>query len=171
MTPTPDLLEALQANLAILREVGLRYNAAGGNTTSDARIMDSPEAVAALNSDMQELVQEQLRVILLRTKQTVIDVVTVYQGTVNAASTRSAEILRPAILANAPGIIVVHNHPSGDASPSSADLAVTRKLLQAAKVMDIQVFDHVVVARGAEPLSMARRGLAGFDDPLLRFST
>ena len=168
MTTNHELIAALQANLALLREVGLRYNAAGGNTSSDARIMDSPEAVAALNTDMQELVQEQLRVILLRTKQTVIDVVTVYQGTVNAASTRIAEILRPAILANAPGIIVVHNHPSGDACPSGADLAVTRKLLQAAKVMDIQVFDHVIVARGAAPLSMARRGLAGFDDPLLR---
>ena len=158
----PELLAALQANLALLREVGLRYSTAGGNTTSAARVMDSPEAVAALNVDMQELVQEQLRVILLRTKQTVIDVVTVYQGTVNAASTRSAEILRPAILANAPAIIVVHNHPSGDPAPSSEDLAVTRKLLAAAEVMDIQVQDHVIVARGAASMSMARRGLGGF---------
>lgn len=158
----PELLAALQANLAILREVGLRYSAAGGNTTSGAEVMDSPEAVDLLCADMHELVQEQLRVLLLRTKNTVIDVVTVYQGTVNAASTRSAEILRPAIVANAPGIIVVHNHPSGDSEPSSADLAVTRKLLAAAEVMDIEVLDHVIVARGAAPLSMARRGVGGF---------
>jgi len=162
MNGHPDLLAALQANLALLREVGLRYSTAGGNTTSDADTIRAPEDVAALNIDMVDLVQEQLRVILLRTKQTVIDVVTVYQGTVNAASTRSAEILRPAILANAPHIIVVHNHPSGDTEPSSADLAVNRKLLEAAQVMDVDLQDHVIVARGAEPLSMARRGLGGF---------
>ena len=159
----PELVAALQANLALLREVGLRYSAASGNTTASGnRVMDSPRAVAALNADMLDLVQEQLRVILLRTKQTVIDVVTVYQGTVNSASTRIAEILRPAVLANAPGIIVVHNHPSGDPCPSSEDLVVTRKLVSAAKLMDIHVQDHVIVARGAEPLSMARRGLGGF---------
>ena len=158
----PELLAALQANLALLREVGLRYSVAGGNTTSGADAMDSPEAVDILCADMHDLVQEQLRVLLLRTKMTVIDVVTVYQGTVNAASTRVAEILRPAILANAPGIIVVHNHPSGDSEPSSADLAVTRKVLAAAEVMDITVHDHVVVARRVAPVSMARRGLGGF---------
>jgi len=162
----PELVAALQANLALLREVGLRYSTAGGNTTADNRVMDGPEAVAALNVDMLDLVQEQLRVILLRTKQTVIDVVTVYQGTVNAASTRIAEILRPAILANAPAMIVVHNHPSGDPEPSGADLAVTRKLIEAARVMDIELQDHVIVARGAAPLSMARRELAGFGAPL-----
>lgn len=64
---------------------------------------------------MTELVQEQLRM-LLRTKMTVIDVVKVYQGTVNAVSTRIAEIPRTGCWANVPGIIVVHNHPSGDES-------------------------------------------------------
>ena len=159
---TPELLAALQANLALLREVGLRYSTATGNTTAGAEVMDSPEAVDILCADMHDLVQEQLRVLLLRTKMTVIDVVTVYQGTVNAASTRVAEILRPAILANAPNMIVVHNHPSGDTEPSSSDLAVTRKVLAAAEVMDITIHDHVVVARRAAPVSMARRGLGGF---------
>ena len=160
-----ELLTALKVNLALLREVGLRYDVAT-DTTRDIDtpedIMHSPEAVAELCADMLPLVQEQLRVLLLNTKQDVIDVVTVYQGTVNAASTRIAEMLRPAILVNAPNMIVVHNHPSGDTNPSTADLLVTRKLIEAAKVMDITVHDHVIVARGALPLSMARRGLAGF---------
>ena len=161
----PELLAALQANLALLREVGLRYDVATDTTRdidSPDDIMNGPEAVAALCADMLPMVQEQLRVLLLNTKQAVIDVVTIYQGTVNEASVRIAEMLRPAILVNAPNIIVVHNHPSGDTNPSTADVLVTRKLLDAAKLMDITVHDHVIVARGALPLSMARRGLAGF---------
>ena len=161
----PELLAALQANLALLREVGLRYDTAKGNHTSDpVEQIRAPEDVLLLCQDMLDLVQEQVRVILLNTKTEVADVVTVYQGTVNSASVRSAELLRPAILANVPALIVVHNHPSGDSCPSSADLAVTRKLLAAAKVMDIEVYDHVIVARGDNPLSMARRGLAGFGE-------
>ena len=155
------LLAALEANLALLREVGLRYNVAGGNRSGDGSI-HGPEDVDILCADMRDLLQEQLRVVLVNTKNEVLDVVTVYQGTVNSASTRIAEILRPAILANAPNMIAVHNHPSGDSEPSNADLAVNRKLLAAAEVMDIEVQDHVIVARGAGFCSMARRGLGGF---------
>ena len=160
MTPTPDLIEALQANLAILREVGLRYNAASGNRTSDKAI-HAPDDVDHLCADMKDLVQEQVRVLLMNTKHECLDVVTVYQGTVNSASIRIAEVLRPAIIANVPNIIIVHNHPSGDTEPSHADLLVTRKLHQSANLMDIHLLDHVVIARGSAPCSMARRGLAG----------
>ena len=159
------LLEALEANLALLREVGLRYDVA-----TDARRVDDsydntvscPEDVARICGDMLPLVQEQMRVLLLNTKNNVVAAVTVYQGTVNSASTRSAEILRPAIMANVPAFIMVHNHPSGDTVPSSADLAVTRKLLKAAAVMDIEVFDHIIVARNSGPYSMKKRGVGGF---------
>ena len=161
MREHPELLAAIQTNLAILREVGLRYSVVGGNTNG-CNTMRGPEDVDELCADMKDLVQEQLRVLLLNTKQAVLDVVTVYQGTVNSASTRIAEVLRPAILANAPHMIVVHNHPSGDAEPSNADLVVNRKLLAAAELMDITLHDHVVVARGTPPVSMARRGLGGF---------
>lgn len=157
----PELLAALQANTALLRELGLRYSAAAGNTTAGAA-MRTPEDVDLLCHDMKDLVQEQLRVLLLNTKQGLIDVVTIYQGTVNSASIRIAEVLRPAILANAPNMIVVHNHPSGDSEPSNSDLAVNRKLLAAAETMDIDVQDHVVVARGTPATSMSRRGIGGF---------
>ena len=161
-----ELLAALQANHALLRELGLRYSVATGpGHDGEANVIRTPEDVALLNADMLPLLQEQLRVVLLNIKQVVLDVVTVYQGTVNAASTRVAEILRPAILANAPAIILVHNHPSGDTVPSSADLAVTRKVVAGAKLLDIAVQDHVVVAAGAEPLSFTRRGLAGLQSP------
>ena len=163
----PELLDALKANLALLREVGLRYDVATDSRRgcdSYENTMQTPEDVAARCADMLPMVQEQLRVLLLSTKQAVVDVVTVYQGTVNSADVRIAEVLRPAILANVPNMIVVHNHPSGDTTPSGADLRVTRKLLAAAKVIDITVHDHVIVAAGATPLSMSRRGLAGFGE-------
>ena len=162
-----DLLAVLEANLALLREVGLRYDVA-----TDARhagggyenTINAPEDAEALCADMLPMVQ--VRVLLLNTKQAVIDVVTVYQGTVNSASIRVAEILRPAILANAPSIVLVHNHPSGDTVPSADDLRVTRRVIEAATVMDIEVQDHVVVAAGAAPASMHRRGIGGFGEVL-----
>jgi DNA repair protein RadC len=160
---TDDLLTALQANLALLREVGLRYDVATDNHTHKGENMiQTPEDVAGLCADMLPMVQEQLRVLLLNTKQAVIDVVTVYQGTVNSASVRVAEVLRPALLANAPNIVLVHNHPSGDTEPSGADLQITRKVIEGARLMDIEVHDHVVVAAGAAPTSMRRRGVGGF---------
>ena len=163
MTAQPELLAALAANHALLRELGLRYSVATDHTRSgDSETIQTPEDIALLCADMQPLVQEQLRVVLLATNQAVIDVVTVYQGTVNSADVRVAEVLRPAVLANAPGMILVHNHPSGSTEPSSADLLVTRKVVEAGKLMDIDVQDHVIVARGSAPLSMKRRGVGGF---------
>ena len=163
----PELLDALKTNLALLREVGLRYDVATDTRRgcdSYENTMQTPEDVAAWCADMLPMVQEQLRVLLLNTKQAVVDMVTVYQGTVNSADVRVAEVLRPAILANVPNMIVVHNHPSGDSTPSSSDIAITNKLRRAADLMGITLHDHVIIAAGATPFSMARRGLAGFGE-------
>lgn len=156
---TGDLLSALQANSRILREIGLRYGVASRGDLPYADDVGSPEGVAAHNADMLQLLQEQLRVMILNTKGRLLDTLTVYQGTVNEASTRVAEIIRPAIVANAPQIIIVHNHPSGDSEPSGSDIAVTRKVYAACKVHDITLLDHVIVADGALPFSMKRRGI------------
>ena len=165
-----QIREALTANLSLLHDLALKYSVARPPVRAawDAQSLRQPEDVArTCAADMGEMVQEQLRVILLNTKLEVIDVVTVYQGTVNSASIRISEILRPAVLANAPSMIVVHNHPSGDPTPSSADILVTRKLKVSADNMDIDLLDHVVVARPAghalKVLSMKRSGL-GFDE-------
>ena len=166
MTAHPELLAALAANHALLRELGLRYSVATDHTTTSGAasvVVQTPEDIALLNEDMLLLVQEQMRVVLMTVKQTVIDVVTVYQGTVDTASVRVAEVLRPAILANAPKIVLVHNHPSGDAEPSGADLQATRRIVAAAQLMDVLVQDHVIVARGGAPVSFKRRGLGGIE--------
>ena len=97
--------------------------------------------------DMEELIQEQVRVILLDTRLKVMDVVTVYQGQVDSVAIRQAEIFRAAIIQNAPRIIIVHNHPSGDPTPSPDDRAMTQTAREVGKLLDIELCDHVIVAR------------------------
>lgn len=156
-----ELLEALRSNQSLLREIALQYGTAR-NGKAAAGGPHNPEAVAELCADMVSMVQEQVRVLTVNTKHELIEAVTVYQGTVNTASTRGSEILRPAIIANTPCMIVVHNHPSGDPEPSPEDLRFTRKLLRAAEYMDITISDHVIVARDGF-CSMAGRKIGGFE--------
>jgi DNA repair protein RadC len=128
----------------------------------DRYIISSPEDAARLvGPEMAALDQEQLRVILLNTKNMVQRVATVYQGSVNAAQLRVGEVFKEAIRQNCPALIVVHNHPSGDPTPSPEDVAVTAELVKAGKLLDVSVLDHVIVA-GGRHISLRRRGL-GFN--------
>jgi DNA repair protein RadC len=121
--------------------------------------IQSPEDVAAiLSTDMAALDQEELRVVLLNTKNEVLRVVTVYRGSVNAAQIRVAEVFKEAVRQNAPSLVVAHNHPSGDPTPSADDVAVTRELVKAGQLLDIEVLDHLVIGDGRH-VSLRRRGL------------
>ena len=95
--------------------------------------------------EMTYLDHEQMRILILDTKNQVIDNISRYQGTVNSSVLRAAEIFRPAIIRNCPGVIVCHNHPSGDPTPSPEDIAVTEQLVEAGKVLDIDLLDHLVI--------------------------
>ena len=109
---------------------------------------------------MAHLSQEQFHVLALDTKKGILDHTVVYQGTVNSvAGIRTAEVVRPAIVANAPGIIVAHNHPSGDPEPSAEDVGVTKELREACKLLDIELLDHIVVGRNGQFVSMKERGV------------
>lgn len=124
-----------------------------------ARI-SSPEDIAALvSSEMAALDQEELRVVLLNTKNEVLRIVTVYRGSVNAARIRVAEVFKEAIRQNAPSLVILHNHPSGDPTPSGDDVAVTRELVQAGRLLDIEVLDHLVIGDGRHT-SLRRKGLS-----------
>lgn len=125
------------------------------------RVSTPADAANLLMSEMSFLEREELRVILLSTRNDVLAVRTIYAGSVNSVSIRVAEVLRPAVRENAPAIIVVHNHPSGDPSPSPEDIRVTRQLTQAGKTLDIDVLDHVIIGR-QRYASLKERGL-GFD--------
>ena len=108
----------------------------------------SPHDVAALLMlEMGHLEHEVLRTVLLNTKNMVLGTPTIYQGSVNQTTLRVGELFREAIRQNATAVIVVHNHPSGDPTPSPEDVAATRTLVEAGKLVDIQVLDHLVIGR------------------------
>ena len=120
----------------------------------------SPQDVAnLLMAEMAVLDQEHLRVLLLNTKNEVLGSHEIYVGNVNSSVIRPAEVLRPAVRENAPSIIVVHNHPSGDPTPSEEDVSVTRDLVAAGKLLGIGVLDHVVIGSGNRWVSMNEKGL------------
>jgi DNA repair protein RadC len=108
---------------------------------------------------MGYLEREELRVVLLNTRNTVLRQVTVYQGNVSSSLVRIGELFRDAIRLNATGVILVHNHPSGDSTPSPDDLRLTAEALAAGRLLDIQVLDHLIVA-GDGFVSLRDRGVA-----------
>ena len=137
--------EAKACQLLAALELGKRV----ASVTPKARpIITCAEDVRnVVGAEMVGLEQEQLRTLLLNNKHEVLGVDTIYQGTVNSAAIRVAEILRPAIRRNCPAIVIVHNHPSGDPNPSPEDILVTRRARQSAEMMDIELLDHIVVGR------------------------
>lgn len=102
---------------------------------------------------------ELLIVVLLNIRNDVLAIHQLYSGSVCSAQVRIAEVLRPAIQSMAPAMIIVHNHPSGDPSASPDDVALTRAIVQAAKIMDINVLDHIIIARMGGWISLKERGL------------
>ena len=124
--------------------------------------ISSPEDVVRLYGvEMSHLEREELRVVLLDTKQHVKGSFTVANGTVNSANVRMAEVFTPAVKRNAPFLMLVHNHPTGDPTPSSADVKFTHDAIQAGNLLDIGVLDHIIIGQGRHA-SLKRLGL-GFN--------
>jgi DNA repair protein RadC len=122
------------------------------------QIRSPADAANLVMSEMSYLEQEHLRVMLLDTKNRVLDTPTIYQGSLNTSLIRVGEIFREAIRANCASIIVLHNHPSGDPAPSPEDVAVTRQIVEAGKLLDIEVLDHLIIGR-QRFVSLKERGL------------
>jgi DNA repair protein RadC len=124
----------------------------------------SPRDIAdRLLLQMGRLEREELRVVLLNTKNVVLRVTTLYQGNVSSSLVRVGELFRDAVRLNATGLILVHNHPSGDPTPSPDDLHLTAEALAAGRLLDIDVLDHLVVGHDAW-VSLRDRGVS-FDRP------
>lgn len=122
----------------------------------------SPGDAAALLTDMCRLEQEEMRTLLLDTKNRVMARPRVYQGSVHTTVVRIAELFRDAVRNNCTALIVAHNHPSGDPTPSPEDAAITREFVKAGQLLDIDVLDHLVIGAQGKFISLKERGL-GFD--------
>ena len=147
--------EAKACQLLAALELGKRV--ASVNPKARPVISCAEDVRNVVGAEMIGLEQEQLRTLLLNNKHEVLGVDTIYQGTVNSAAIRVAEILRPAIRRNCPAIVIVHNHPSGDPDPSPEDILVTRRARQSAEMMDIELLDHIVVGRRGVVSMRAKR--------------
>jgi DNA repair protein RadC len=121
--------------------------------------ISSPEDAAVLvQYEMSALPQENLWIIILDTRNRLISTEKIYKGSLNSSMVRIGELFKPAIQRSAASIIIVHNHPSGDPTPSPEDITLTRAILQSGKLLDIEVLDHLVIGQGRF-VSMKDRGL------------
>ena len=138
--------EAKAAQIKAAIELGRRLML---ESPEERPTINSPaEAAALVQYEMGALEKEEMRVILLNTRNSVINIVTVAHGSLNAAQMRIGEIFTPAVRKNAAALIAVHNHPSGDPKPSPNDLAITRAMVEAGKLLDIEVLDHLIIGLG-----------------------
>ena len=151
---------ATAARLKAALELGKRLV----QETPDVRpsVRSPADAANLVMHDMALLEKEELRVILLDTKNHVLGVTTVYVGNVNSSIIRVAEVFQEAVRVMAPSIIVAHNHPSGDPSPSPEDVRVTERIVEAGKLIDIDVLDHLIIGKpsnGPQFVSLKERQL------------
>jgi len=108
---------------------------------------------------MSFLEQETMRTILLDTKNRVVAMPTIYRGSLHTTVIRVSELFKEAVRQNCAALIVAHNHPSGDPTPSPEDVAVTGEIVKAGKILDIDVLDHLVIGAGTKFVSLKERGL------------
>jgi DNA repair protein RadC len=147
---------AKAAQLAAAFELGRRLLA---DWPSSSWTIRSPRDVAdRFVLQMGRLEREELRIVVLNTKNVVLRVVTVYQGNVATSLVRIGELFRDAVRLNATNVIMVHNHPSGDPTPSPDDLHLTAEALAAGRLLDIQLLDHLIVGHDAY-VSLRDRGI------------
>jgi DNA repair protein RadC len=150
------IAEAKAAQIKAAIELGRRLTL---EAPDERPVINSPaDAAALVQYEMSALEQEHLRVILLDRRNRVLETVEIYRGSVSSSQVRVGEIFKEAVRKNASALIVVHNHPSGDPTPSPDDVAVTRAITQAGKLLDVDVLDHLVIGQGRWA-SLKERGL------------
>jgi len=137
---------AVAARIAAALELGRRL--AREEPEHRARIQGPRDVYARCAPVMRDLVQEEFHVLLLDVRHAVTAEYTITRGTLDTSVVHAREVFRPAILDSAAAIILVHNHPSGDPSPSTLDETVTSSLVAAGEVVGIPVLDHVIIGDG-----------------------
>jgi DNA repair protein RadC len=137
-------------------ELGKRLTSVSVGTRP--QISSPADAARVLVPEMSTLEQEHLRVLLLDTRNRVLGVHEVYKGSLNTTMIRVGEVFREAIRRNCAGIIIAHNHPSGQADPSVEDVRFTTQVVEAGELLDIPLLDHLVIGHG-HFVSLKERGL------------
>lgn len=105
------------------------------------------DVVALVGKKLRTATREEFLILLLNARHEAIGRETVSVGSLNASIVHPREVFKPAIVASAASVILVHNHPSGDPEPSEEDLAITKRLVEAGELLGIGVLDHVIIAR------------------------
>jgi DNA repair protein RadC len=140
----PDKAVALKASFTLAQRMVREVQ-------RESPALDSPDRVAdLLREEARSAAVEQFHVILLNTRRRLIRLERLSQGTLDTILIHAREVFRPAIAANASAIVLAHNHPSGDPTPSEADIRVTRDLVRAGQLLKIEVLDHVILGRATD---------------------
>ncbi len=129
-------------------ELGRRFSKSINQKDERPKIKTAEDIYQFVHYDMDYLDHEELRIICLDTKNYVMSEELLYRGTVNSSNVRIAEIFRRPLQLNATTFIMVHNHPSGDPTPSPADIVTTRKVIDVGKAMELPLMDHVIIGAG-----------------------
>ena len=135
--------EAKSAQVKAALEIGRRLALVQVDTRY--KISTPTEAANLVMLEMAYLDTEQMRILVLDSKGQLVEKVSLYQGTANSSVLRAAEVFRPAIIRNCPAIILCHNHPSGDPTPSDDDIVSTKQLVEAGRILDIELVDHIII--------------------------
>jgi DNA repair protein RadC len=151
--------EAQAGRLVAMLELGRRLRIPPAEERP--RVTSPADGANLLLGRMAHLEQEELWVVLLDTRNRVLGISTIYKGSLNTSVVRIGEVFRPAVEAPAAAVIVAHNHPSGDPAPSPEDVNVTRQMVKAGKLLDIELLDHLIIAAQGYT-SLKERGM-GFD--------
>jgi DNA repair protein RadC len=134
-----DKAIALKAAFTLARRIAAEIR-------EEAPLLDTPDSIATLLREENRLHSvETFQVVLLNTRRRLIRVDPISQGTLDTLLVHPREVFKPAIAANASAIVIVHNHPSGDPTPSEADIKVTRDLIRAGQLLKIDVLDHIIL--------------------------
>jgi DNA repair protein RadC len=138
---------AVAARVLAALELGRRASAE--TREPDEPIRGPGDVYRRLGPRMRDLPQEEFHALLLNTRHQVVREVTVTRGILDASLIHPREVFRAAVVEGAAGVVIVHNHPSGDPTPSAEDRAVTRQLGEAGRALGIPVLDHVIIGDGA----------------------
>lgn len=113
----------------------------------DFDIKDPQSVVKAIRASIKDKAKEHFKLILLNPRNKIIGISTISIGTLNASLVHPREVFKDAITHNAYSVVLAHNHPSGDSEPSEDDLMITKKLVEAGKILDIKVIDHIIITK------------------------